>query len=228
MEQRLIRTLTVILLMFGMNQVYAGFLKFPVPQSGYTPSTVPITAVMDHDSDWNKIKTRTGETGSYANGCLAYVSGNVSCTSSNTSYPWAYKRPGGAAWSTPGINYIDLAPGNNVWMWYDNHHGYDFSVSQWLPVVSAESGTVTDINTSWGQVTITHSNGYRTTYTHMYLNLPMPQTVSKGQHIGWVSNVAPSSQAVGVHLHFVVERNTGGHWYQVDPYGGSGEPVLWD
>jgi len=42
--------------------------------------------------------------------------------------------------------------------------------------------------------------------------------------LGWVSNVAPVY--VGIHLHFEVERNTGGQWYEVDPYGGSGEPVL--
>jgi murein DD-endopeptidase MepM/ murein hydrolase activator NlpD len=83
-----------------------------------------------------------------------------------------------------------------------------------------------EINGTWGQITIDHGNGYRTTYTHMQLNLPLPQTVSKGQHIGWVSNIGPGT--VGVHLHFVAKRYKNGTWTLVDPYGGSGEPVLWE
>jgi len=183
---------------------------------------------MDHNSSWNYIRTYTGETGSYWDGCLAYVNGqNVACNAStNADAPWAYKRPGGTTWSTPNMNYLDLAPGDDVYMWYDNHHGYDFAVPQWTSVVASAAGTIVEINATWGQMTIDHGNGYRTTYTHMYLILPQPQTISKGTLIGLVSNVAPVP--VAPHLHFVVKRSTGGQWYLVDPYGGSGEPVLWE
>ncbi len=60
----------------------------------------------------------------------------------------------------------------------------------------------------------------------MYLALPQPQNINKGALLGWVSNVAPVY--VGIHLYFEVERNTGGQWYEVDPYGGSGEAILWE
>ena len=212
-------------LMLGTSSAYAGFLRFPL--SGYSSSNAPVTAVMDHNDDIGYLKTYTGETGSYLNGCLAYVNGqNTACTSSNENAPRAYKRPGGASWSTPNMNYIDAAPGNDIYMWYDNHRGYDFAVSQNTTVRAAAAGTVVEINGTWGQITIDHGNNYRTTYTHMRLNLPLPQTVSKGQHIGWVSNVGPGT--VSVHLHFVVKQYKNGVWTPVDPYGGSGEPVLWE
>ena len=218
------------LFLFGTSSVYAGFLQFPA--TGYTSSNAPVTAVMDHNSSWNYIETYTGETGSYWDGCLAYVNGqNVACdVNTNADAPWAYKRLGGATWSTPGLNYNDDVcddyPTCSKYMWYDNHRGYDFAVPQWTSIGASAAGTIVEINGTWGQITIDHGNGYRTTYTHMYLNLPLPQTVSKGERIGWVSDVAPVT--VYPHLHFVVKRSTGGLWYLVDPYGGSGEPVLWE
>ncbi len=227
MKKHLVYVLAIMAVaLFGLSTAHAGFLGFPA--QGYTPSNAPVTAVVDHDSRWNYIRTYTGESGSYWDGCLAYVNGlNVACNSStNASAPWAYKRPGSVAWSVSGLNYVDAAPGANLYMWYDNHRGSDFAVPQWTPVLASAMGTVIEINGTWGQITLDHGNGYRTTYTHMQLNLPLPQTVTKGQHLGWVSNVAPVT--VASHLHFVVTRNTGGQWYTVDPYGGSGEPVLWE
>ncbi len=214
--------------LFTSNIFAAGFLEFPVV--GYTKSTAPVTAIMDHDTKWNSIKTFKGQTGSFKDGCLAYVGGkNVVCNSStNSNAPWAYKRPNGAQWSMSGINYLDMAPGTNIYMWYDNHRGYDFAVPEDTPVIAAADGTLGNITTSWGQVSIIHNNGYKTTYTHMQLNLPLPTNIKQGSIIGWVSDVAPASSPVGPHLHFVVDRNTGGKWYTVDPYGGSGEPAIWE
>lgn len=218
----------VLLNLLFINDVSAaGFLEFPA--DGYTKSTAPVTAIMDHDSRLNYIKTFKGQTGSFKDGCLAYVGGkNVTCDPiTNGSAPWAYKRPKGVQWSISGLNYLDMAPGTNIYMWYDNHHGYDFAVPEDTPVIASADGTLGKITTSWGQVSIIHSNGYKTTYTHMQLNLPLPINIKKGSIIGWVSDVAPSSSPVGPHLHFTVERNTGGKWYVVDPFGGSGEPTLW-
>ena len=123
-----------------------------------------------------------------------------------------------------------LADGNNVWMWYDQHRGYDFLVKKLIPVLASARGKLDKVDTKWGQVTLDHSDygyKYQTIYTHMKLNLPLPKVVKKGSILGWVSNVAPSNQAVGVHLHFVVKKKVGKEWIVVDPYGGSGEPVLW-
>ena len=210
---------------FVSSFAYAGWLQFPA--YGYSSSSAPVTAVMDHDSSWNNIKTYTGETGSYSDGCRAWVGGQaVACSDSNKSAPWAYKRPGGMTWTMqPNINYNDYTDGTyNKYMWYDNHHGYDYAVQQWTPVVASATGTIHSINYTLGQITMDHGNGYRTIYTHMYLLLPQPQTIQKGSQIGWVSNTGTS----GVHLHFVVKRNIGGIWTLVDPYGGSGQPVLWE
>jgi murein DD-endopeptidase MepM/ murein hydrolase activator NlpD len=211
---------TLFLVLFAsVGSAFAGFLQFPI--QGYTSSTAPVTAVMDHDDNWYTIETYTGETGTYQDGCLAYVNGENTTCSGNGAYPWGYARENQTPWSILGLNYIDYAPGNNVYMWYDNHHGYDFAVQQWTPVRAAASGYVSDYNSSWGQITIDHDNGYQTIYTHMYINQCLPY-VSKGTIIGYVSNVAP--EPVGVHLHFVVKK-----WGElVDPYGGSGEPVLWE
>jgi murein DD-endopeptidase MepM/ murein hydrolase activator NlpD len=122
------------------------------------------------------------------------------------------------------MNYNDYVcddyPTCAKYMWYDNHHGYDFAVQQWTPVRAVASGYVTDYNLEFGQVTIDHGNGYQTIYTHMYINQCLPY-VNKGTIIGYVSDVgAPGA----IHLHFVVKK-----WGElVDPYGGSGEPVLWE
>ncbi len=222
MKNYLVRILTMLtIVLLGISSAHAGFLKFPA--YGYTSSTAPVTSLMDNDNGVSGfIKTYTGEMGWPSNGCQAYVNGqNVACDSSNTNAPRGYKRYGGAQWSTPGINYID---GYNGYMWYDNHSGYDYDVGQWTYVVASASGTIVDINYDYGQVTIDHGNGYRTYYTHMYLLLPLPQTVSKGQHIGWVSNTGTATP----HLHFTVKRYIEGMWKPVDPYGGNGQPVLWE
>jgi len=220
--------LSAILVFFvSVGSAFAGFLGSPL--SGYGPYTTPITAVMDHDSRWNYIESYTGETGSYWDGCLAYVNGqNVVCAEWNEPYPWAYKKSGGGDWSIM-FNYDDDASGSGYqYLWYDNHTGYDYGVLQWTPVLAAASGYVTYYDSTWGQIKIDHGNGYRTAYTHMTNIVPnyCPQYVTKGSVIGYVSNVAPIS--VGYHLHFEVEKNVSGSWVEVDPYGGSGQPVLWE
>lgn len=223
----------ITLILFATSVHSAGFIKFPVV--GYSKSTAPVTSFMDHDLRSNYIKTFKGETGSFSDGCLAYVKGsNVACNSATNGGKyavWAFKRPGGVAWTVTGIKYIDAAPGTNVYMWYDNHKGYDFSVPDMTPVIASASGTWSSTldDQKWGRIIINHGNGYRTTYTHMQLNFPLHTTITKGMVIGWVSDVAPSTNAVFPHLHFTVEKSSGGsQWVFVDPYGGSGEPVLWE
>lgn len=239
MKKHLIRSSTVaalalffVICFLGENFAYgAGFLDFPI--MGYTSSTVPVTAVMDHDDRVGYMRTYTGEMGTFSDGCLAYENRqNVACTSSNTSKPRAYKRAVGMRWSVPGLNYQDgISESANLYMWYDNHRGYDFLVPRWVPVYASARGALTELTPSWGQITLDHSAygyPYKTTYTHMQLLIgPLQNPVPRGALIGWVSNVAPPKQAVGTHLHFVVHKKVGGTWKMVDPYGGSGEPVLW-
>lgn len=208
----------------------AGFLAFPL--AGYGPYSAPITAVLDHDTaSASAIVTFTGERGTKKDGCLAYVGGaNKSCDSTNTTAPRAYRKTGGGSWNLGGISYIDAAPGVNDYMWYDNHRGYDYAVAEWTQILAAAAGTIIAWDPAWGQLTIDHGNGYRTIYTHMKLNAPLPLKLKKGQHIGWVSNIAPSP--VKVHLHFVVQmKRTDGVWVIADPYGGKDngttQSVLW-
>jgi hypothetical protein len=220
-----------VLLLCATHVSFAGFLAFPL--SGYTPYTVPVTAVLDHDTtSTSAIVTFKGERGTKADGCYAYVKmQNVLCDSTNTSAPRAYKKTGGEPWSLGGINYKDAAPGTNVYMWYDNHRGYDYAVDEWTPIYATAAGTVTSWDPIWGQLTIDHGNGYRSIYTHMKLNAPLPTKLMKRQHIGWVSNIAP--KPVGFHLHFVVnKKRSDGVWVIADPYGGKDngttQPVLWE
>jgi murein DD-endopeptidase MepM/ murein hydrolase activator NlpD len=209
---------------------FAGFLSSPL--AGYTPYTAPVTAILDHDTtSTGSIVTFRGERGSATNGCLAYVGGiNVACDGKNITAPRAYMRSGGMVWGVGSINYVDAAPGVNMYMWYDNHRGYDYAVSKSTLVLAAAAGAVVKWDPTWGQLTIDHGNGYRTIYTHMKLNAPLPSKLARGQHIGWVSNIAPTP--VSTHLHFVVQmQRTDGVWVIADPYGGKDngttQPVLW-
>jgi murein DD-endopeptidase MepM/ murein hydrolase activator NlpD len=196
---------------------------------------------MDHDGEQpnGTITTYTGETGSPTHGCLAYVGKkNVPCTNSNKNAPRAYARQKNKLkeyqkWTVSAFDYRDYVDDSvNVYMWYDGHRGYDYAVERWTPVYASARGKLDNIDRKWGQVTLNHSDYgyvYQTTYTHMELVYgPYPSVVKKGFLLGWVSNVAPKDQPVGAHLHFVVKKKVGKKWVVVDPYGGSGEPRLWE
>lgn len=231
MKNHFVRACMVLVAAFlGLNSAYAGFLGTPL--YGYTPYAAPVSAVMDHDSRWNYIQTYAGESGSYWDGCLAYYGGtnpNRPCNpndSVNKSKPWGYKKSGGGNW-TVVFNYNDYAsPSGKEYMWYDNHHGYDYAVPQWTPVLATASGQVVSYTSSVGQIKVDHGNGYRTAYTHMNaITVGVGSWVSKGTVVGYVSNIG----AAGIHLHFEVERfNPFILWYEVDPYGDNQEPVLWE
>ena len=216
----------IFVLLSALPAYAAGFLSFPLAGDPYS---VPITAIMDHNTNRNTIVTYTGEKGTYADGCLAYVGGrNVACTSLNTSAPRAFKRPNNTSWSIT-INYDDgYSRYGDAYMWYDNHRGYDYPADEWTPIYAAAAGTVTSYDAKWGQLTINHGNSYRTIYTHMKLNAPLSTKVRRGQHIGWVSNIAPTP--VPFHLHFVVQKQSsaGAAWQNVDPYGYKGSNILWE
>lgn len=201
-------------------------LLFPI--RGLSPDEAPVSALLDHDTRKNYIRIFTGETGSYWDGCLRYRNGqNVACGSSEEGGVRGFKRPGGRRWSTPGIDYRDFDPGSDVILWYDNHRGYDYLFGEGTTVRAAASGRVTQIISSYGQVEITHNNGMKTYYTHMRnIRVSVGDRVTTSTVLAEISDVAPSWDPVGVHLHFVVKDEDGN---VLDPYGvkGSYRP-MWD
>jgi len=206
----------------------SSFTPLTFPLNGYTSTSAPVTAIVDLDTRWNYIQTRTGEVGDYWSGCLAYVGGiTVACDPNNTANaaaPWAYKMPGGGSYNVSAFNYQDAAPGVNVYMWYDNHRGYDYAAPEGTSVFAAASGQVTGIDLSMGQVEITHSNGYKTYYLHMRnILVSVSMTViPRGQKIGEVSHTGAGNAN---HLHFGIYDASGA---LLDPYGRTGlYPSMW-
>jgi len=123
---------------------------------------------------------------------------------------------------------------NGDCLWYDAHHGNDFSL-YYEPVLAAADGTVT---TAWWDnwnnryagyglhLRISHPGGYETIYGHLSaLAVITNATVSRGQIIGTSGNTgyvfgAPQG---GHHLHFEVRMNG----QVTDPFGGAGSQWLW-
>lgn len=86
------------------------------------------------------------------------------------------------------------------------HTGLDYPAATGAPVRAAASGRVTFAGWStggWGKlVTIAHSNGVRTLYSHLSrVGVRIGQQVTAGQRIG---RVGASGHATGPHLHFEV------------------------
>lgn len=92
---------------------------------------------------------------------------------------------------------------------YSNHRGLDIIAPGGTPIYAAESGIVTQINSSgwgggWGKyVVIRHSNGLSTRYAHCsaIANIYVGQKVTAGQLIAYVGTTGNST---GNHLHFEV------------------------
>ncbi len=127
------------------------------------------------------------------------------------------------------MNYVDLDPttglkdytnrtGANA-QTYDGHRGLDIDVPSFrymdnnFPVNASADGTVTEIYQSsydrnltcstdqWNHVTLTHGNGFTTTYGHMKKNsvvVSVGQNVVKGQKLGVVGSSGCSTYP---HLH---------------------------
>lgn len=106
-------------------------------------------------------------------------------------------------------------------------NGYDYAVPEWENVTASNPGKVTEVLDPYGQVEITHSNGYKTIYTHMRnIQVSENDEVFEGQLLGEVSDTSPNT--IGVHLHFTVRDASGN---LLDPYGGSynqSRPYMWE
>ena len=132
-----------------------------------------------------------------------------------------YKQANGGTFLN-ALNYTDRPGGDNTYLFYDEHTGYDFvpagAANLNVPVYAAAAGTVSRIYDSYNTVVIDHGNGYQTYYLHMMSSglIANNSTVVKGQQIGVVGNAG----GVSPHLHFTVKQGTA----RVDPY----REGLWD
>jgi murein DD-endopeptidase MepM/ murein hydrolase activator NlpD len=216
------------------TSIQAGTFWFPL--EGYYPYTTEVTAVPDLDQRIGYMRSRMNETGKKSNGCVADTS--YLCTDSyKKNYSiWSYLKDGGGNWEFDGVYYT----GDELYLWYDNHLGYDFIAKSDTAVRTVEVGTFCGLVRTYGQVCVQHltSDGankiaYKTYYTHM-ANIPssiskmtIGQKIAKWTKIGTVSNVG----TVGKHLHFSVYKYDPNHinyssrkvtsdgWIIVDPYG---------
>ncbi|MCR5636718.1 MAG: peptidoglycan DD-metalloendopeptidase family protein [Clostridiales bacterium] len=128
--------------------------------------------------------------------------------SNYTSYidSYAYVSSGsGYCWPAPQCSIITAYWGDDR-----GHKGIDLACAgsaYGLPIVAAQSGTVTIANgsDSWGQgwgyyIKIDHGNGYSTLYAHCSQVVVSPgQSVERGELIGYIGNTGNS---YGAHLHF--------------------------
>ena len=143
---------------------------------------------------------------------------------------FATKNEGGNANITPDDNIVSVdtkpisfeLPMKNASLlkgFSDTEIQYNKTLNQWeahkscdlvasdLSVFAVESGTITAVenNFAFGTiVTITHRDGFVSTYASLADNVPVKKgdTVTKGQKIGEASDTAENESSEGKHLHF--------------------------
>ena len=92
------------------------------------------------------------------------------------------------------------------------HDGVDISADPGTPVLAACAGTVVSVADDplmGTTVTISHADGYQTTYANLQASPPVEagDAVSAGQTVGAVGDTAAAEAAQGAHLHFSVTRD---------------------
>lgn len=148
---------------------------------------------------------------------------------------FATKNEGGNANITPDDNIVNVdtkpisfeLPMKNASLlkgFSDTEIQYNKTLNQWeahkscdlvasdLSVFAVESGTITAVenNFAFGTiVTITHRDGFVSTYASLADNVPVKKgdTVTKGQKIGEASDTAENESSEGKHLHFEMFKN---------------------
>lgn len=108
---------------------------------------------------------------------------------------------------------------------YDEHEGVDLDAVE-IPVFATHAGTVkvADNNNDGAEgrwVMIESSNGWRTKYMHLQeVDVTLGASVQAGDQIG-LSGASGYGydyyENYGYHLHFAVERLSGGQWIWYDP-----------
>jgi hypothetical protein len=220
------------------------FLNFPV--HNWTPSTAPVTAIMDHSRPDYVVNTgkynkdhaiRTAQGATYPILAINQGSGNdFAVLSPNTVVSTLF-------------NYVGVsAEGGAMNLQYDGHPGYDYGFGCGTDIYAAAAGTVmtdqdfvgtsldgtgiaTYYMTQLHALIINHNNGYCSIYMHLssidstYVDtsgpswVPIKASVSAGSHIGESGDFDNISR-VPCHFHFEVWRLDGGiTWNYADPYG---------
>lgn len=92
------------------------------------------------------------------------------------------------------------------------HDGVDISAETGTAVLAACAGTVASVvdDPLMGTtVTISHADGYQTTYANLQSDPPVEagDAVSAGQSVGTVGTTAAAESAQGPHLHFSVTKD---------------------
>ena len=201
-------------------------LSFPLHNScggqQCTPYTEPVSTVFDHSV--------TGEYGSDTNHHVTAFNGEVSANQNPYSGSSCYPKADNSAF-LGGINFNyegTTSTGNNYYLCYDGHPGYDYKVPL-DTALYADADGIAHIPTNfpgtpnaqmYKTVEIDHQNGYKTYYLHLHTqNVTDGQQVYKGQTIiGYSGNTGTS----GYHLHLEVQEKVGTSWVPVDPYGWTG------
>lgn len=190
-------------------------LRFPLQYNNWTPYTAPIIAVVDHSVTTgfncpdNIVVAYTGEKGMAQYGLSQW---NTSATGAGCSGQtlYGFKNSTGTAFSIKGQYNSPDPYGNNLFLFYDGHTGYDYPVFDGTSVHAADGGTAY-YEGSAQDIKIVHPSGYDTYYLHLSSRvITNGQNVAKGALIGYTGNG---------HLHFTVKKGT----QRVDPYGWKGE-----
>lgn len=216
---------TIVIAMSEDKEVEAVFkpiLRFPL--SGYTSTTVPISAVMDHslsggfysaDGRDNRVEAFNGEVGEEQYGLKI------------TDGVRGYKQQSENDFLS-GYNYSDP---DNEYLFYDEHPGFDFAVPNGTNVIAPFDGKLywatTDLvngnTTGFGTFYIDHENGYATWYLHCSgltqsvldeIQQNGYAIVSRGDHIAESGNKGTT----GYHLHFEVRKDGADDEHVIDPY----------
>lgn len=201
--------------------------QFTFPLDGYTPTTVPISAVVDNSVfDTTPIQfypsTRDNIVRAFTNEVAEYQYGYM-----NSNGVWGYKKDGGGDFLN-GYNYT--APKD--YLFYDGHSGFDFAVSAGTDVLAPANGklywaTTDPVNGSpstFGTFYVDHENGYTTWFLHCSgltqdVAAEVQQNgyaeVTRGEHIAETGDKGASSH---YHLHFEVRKGGIDDENIVDPY----------
>lgn len=201
-------------------------LKFPL--AGETPYTAELSAVMDHSAPAyncanNTVTAFSGEVGNVSPSTWG-TPGLGSCTAHVLR---GYTQTSGLPFTLGSANYT--GGGDDDYLFYDGHAGADYPGTTTTKVYAAEAGVVTNNQCSsiscvdYGQVEITHNNGYQTHYLHLdrtsaTIDDDTGIEVYAGQHIGYIGDTGSGEN----HLHFTVKKANGAALTRVDPYGWEG------
>lgn len=191
-------------------------LRFPLKYNNWTPYTAQIIAVVDHSMTTGGgcadgvVVAYTGERGEaqYGHSSWSNPSENPSSCPNDTLY--GFKNSARTSFSVNGQYNSPDPYGNNLFLFYDGHTGYDYPVQNGTDVHAAADG-IAYYEGNALDVKIVHPSGYSTYYLHFSSrSVSNGQSVSKGTIIG---------QTGSGHLHFTVKKGT----QRADPYGWKGE-----